>query len=55
MCVDLILSQQVLSEVYRPKKTFARLTITAQIFVVVLFMFVNIVYVSAIATSFGPT
>ena len=48
-----MLIQQVLSEVYRPKKTFAKSTIAAQIFVVILFMLVNIAYVSANITSFG--
>lgn len=51
--MDLTSDQQVLSEVYRPKKTFAKSTIAAQTFVVILFMLVNIAYVSAITTYDG--
>ena len=50
--INLTLNQQVLSEVHRPKKTFAKSTITAQTFVIILFMLVNIAYVSAMTTSF---
>ena len=48
-----MLTQQVLSEVYRPKKNFVKSTIAAQVFVIVLFMLVNIAYVSAMVASFG--
>lgn len=38
--------KQVLSEVYRPKKNFAKATLTAMLIVTVLFILVNVAYVS---------
>lgn len=44
-------SAQVLSEVYRPKKTFAKSTIAGQGLACILFMLVNAAYVRRLATK----
>lgn len=51
--IHLTMYPQVLGEVYRPKKYFAKTTIAAQSFVVVLFMLVNIAYVRIDSTVPG--